>query len=41
MNEMQLTLHAPTYASIYLDVLSSHVQNFLQVSNTPTLQQVC
>ena len=41
MNSVRLHLHAPAHASIYLGVLSSHVQDFIwQVNCTPTLQQV-
>ena len=42
MNVVQSQLHALTHASIYLGVLSLHVQNFVrEVNCMPTLQQVC
>ena len=42
VNGMQLHSHIPTHASIYLDVQSLHVQNFIwRVNSMPTLQKVC
>ena len=42
MNGVRSHSHAPTHASIYLGVRSSHVQNCIcQVDRTPTLQQAC
>ena len=42
MNGLRLHSHVPTQASIYLGVLSSHIQNFIwQINRTSTLQQVC
>ena len=42
MNGVQLHLHAPTHTSIYLGVISSHMQYFVWgVNRTTTLQQAC
>ena len=42
MNGVRSHSRAPAHASIYLGMLSSHVQNFKwRVDSMPTLQQMC
>ena len=42
MNGIWLYLHTPTHTSIYLGLLSSHIQYFVWgVNRTTTLQQAC
>ena len=40
MKEVQLHLHVPTHANIYLAILSSHVQNFIWLVKKFVLQFV-